>query len=103
MSDVSTIPAKPSDSILTRRHLFIAGAVFVTICLAVFLYRQRAVEVQSVSPVYEDIESTVSATGNVVPTNDFAARATFSGIVDNIYVHLGEKVHPGERLLQLRD
>jgi HlyD family secretion protein len=56
-----------------------------------------------IAPRYEDIESTVSAKGNVIPTDDFAARATFSGIVDNIYVHLGEKVHRGQKLLQLRD
>lgn len=103
MSDVSTIAAKPRVFALTRRHLIIAGIAILIIGIAIFLYRDRAVEVQSVSPTFEDIETTVSATGNVIPTNDFAARATFSGIVDNIYVHLGEKVRPGQKLLQLRD
>lgn len=103
MSDVSTLAVKPRDFTLTRGRLIIAGAVPLIIGVAVFLYRQRAVEVQPVSPVYEDIETSVSATGSVIPTNDFAARATFSGIVDNIYVRLGQKVQPGQKLLQLRD
>lgn len=103
MSDVSTVAAKPRVFAVTRRHLIIAGAIVLVFSVSVFLYRDRAVEVQSVSPTVEDIETTVSATGNVVPTNDFAARATFSGIVDNIYVRLGQKVRPGQKLLQLRD
>jgi len=71
--------------------------------LAVFFYRQRAIEVQLASPAYEDIETTISANGNVAPTNGFAARATFSGIVDKIYVHLGQRVQAGQKLLQMRD
>jgi HlyD family secretion protein len=103
MSDVSTVAVKPRHLAVTHRHLIIACAVAVLFGLAALLYRQRAVEVLIVSPEYQDIETTISATGNVIPTNDFAARATFSGIVDNIYVQLGQKVEAGEKLLQLRD
>jgi len=102
-NNVSTLAAKPHDFVLRRAHLVIAGAVVITLVVAVFLYRQRAIEVELVAPRYEDIESTVSAKGNVFPTDDFAARATFSGVVDDIYVHLGEKVHRGQKLVQLRD
>src|SRR4051794_2127122 len=100
MSDVSTVAVKPHYLALTHRHVIIAGAVLVLFGLAVLLYRQRAIEVLMVSPEFEDVETTVSATGNVIPTDDFAARATFSGIVDHIYVHLGQKVEAGERLVQ---
>jgi len=103
MSDVSTVAVKTHDFVLTRRHLIVAVALLILFAVTVLLYRQRAIEVQLVSPAFEDIETTVSATGNVIPTNDFAARATFAGIVDNIYVHLGQQVRPGEKLLQLRD
>ena len=102
-SDVSTLAVKPRDFVITRRHLILAGVVLLIVAAGVFLYRQRAIEVQLVSPVFEDIESTVSANGNVAPTNDFAARATFAGIVDNLYVHLGQEVRPGQKLLQMRD
>ena len=103
MSDVSTVAVKTNDLVLTRRHLIVAGALLILFVVAVLLYQQRAVEVQLVSPVFEDIETTASASGIVIPTNDFAARATFAGIVDNIYVHLGQQGRPGEKLLQLRD
>ena len=102
-SDVSTLAVKPRDFVITRRHLIFAAVILLIIGVAVFLYRQRAVEVQLASPVYEDIETSVSASGNVVPTNDFASRATFAGIVDNIYVRLGQEVRPGQQLLQMRD
>lgn len=103
MSDVSTLAAKPRISALTPRRLIIGAVVILLVCVVMFFYRQRAMEVQLVSPVYEDIESTVSATGNVLPTDGFVARATFAGIVDKIYVHLGDKVRPGQKLLQMRD
>lgn len=102
-SNASTVAVKTHDLVLTRRHLIFAGATVLLFGGAVLLYRQRAVEVKLVSPEYEDIETSVSATGNVIPTNDFAARATFSGIVDNIYVRLGQSVQPGQKLIQLRD
>lgn len=102
-SNVSTLAAKPRDFVLTRRHVVGAGVVVLLIGVAVLLYRQRAIEVELVTPRFDNVESTVSATGSVIPTNDFAARATFSGIVDNIYAHLGQRVHRGAKLLQLRD
>lgn len=75
-SDVSTLAVKPRDFEITRFHLIIAGVVLLIIGVAVFLYRQRAVEVQLATSVYEDIETTVSAKGNVVTTTGFRARAT---------------------------
>jgi HlyD family secretion protein len=56
-----------------------------------------------VSPSYRDIVLTVSAVGTVVPTNDFPARASFSGLVDGIFVHLGQQVRPGQLLFTIKD
>lgn len=102
-SNVSTLSAKPHAFVLTRRPFVIAAAVVALIGVTVLLFRQRAIEVELIAPQYEDVESTVSAKGSVVPTNDFAARSTFSGIVDNVYAHLGQRVERGQKLLQLRD
>ena len=44
-SDVSTLAAKPRDSILTRRSLIIAAGLVLALCVAVVLYRQRSIEV----------------------------------------------------------
>lgn len=102
-SNATTIAARPHDLLITRRHLILGSSMVLLFGLAVFFYRQRAIEVQLASPAYEDIETTISANGNVAPTNGFAARATFSGIVDKIYVHLGQRVQAGQKLLQMRD
>lgn len=60
-------------------------------------------EVRVISPVYREMDGTVAAQGTVLPVNDFQARANFSGVVDEIYVHLGEKVHAGQMLVVMRD
>ena len=61
------------------------------------------VEVKVINPQYQEIESTISAQGTVIPANDFQARATFPSVVDEICVHLGEKVHAGQMLIRLKD
>lgn len=60
-------------------------------------------EVRVISPVYREMDGTVAAQGTVLPINDFQARANFSGVVDQIYVHVGEKVHAGQMLVVMRD
>lgn len=79
--------------------------VMLMLIAAGFIYsstRTRA-EVRVTHPEYADVESSVSTTGAVVPVNDFPARANFSGLVERIYVHLGEKVRAGQPLLQMKD
>lgn len=96
--------AKPPISFLRKRRLSIASACVALIgAAALFSSQRRRVEVVTASPVYEDIESSISATGTVVPLHDFSARADFSGLVNGIYVHLGEKVHPGQLLVRMKD
>lgn len=102
-NEAAASPAPPSVRILNRRHLFLLTAAVAVMSAVIFLYRERAVEVQLTSPVYEEIESTVSANGTVIPLDDFPGRATFSGIVDKLYVRLGEHVRPGQMLARMRD
>lgn len=77
------------------------------IALAVFAVGYSSeygrVEVTVAKAQYQEIESTVAAEGTVIPANDFQARANFSGIVDQICVHLGEKVHSGQLLIRMKD
>lgn len=62
-----------------------------------------AVKVQVISPKYEDLHTEVNTTGSVVPLDEFPARANFSGMVEEINVHLGQKVHPGQLLVTMKD
>ena len=103
MSDVAASTAAPHVHTFTRWRLLLAFVIIAFFTTGVFLYRERAVEVQVTSPTFEDIESTVSATGTVVPSSDFIARATFAGIVDDILVRVGQQVRPGQLLLRMRD
>lgn len=103
MSDVSTTPSERKTLRPMRGRLVIAAITALVVCSAIVLSERRAVDIQAVSPTFQDIESTVSATGTVSPAVDFPARATFAGIVDRIYVHLGEKVRPGQMLAEMRD
>src|SRR5579862_1536641 len=61
------------------------------------------IEVRVISPVYREMDGTVTAQGTVLPINDFSARANFSGVVDEIYVHVGQKVKAGQMLVVMRD
>jgi HlyD family secretion protein len=61
------------------------------------------VDVKTATPAIGDIASTVSAVGAVVPVNDFPARANFSGMVEKIYVRLGQQVQAGQMLIDLKD
>lgn len=62
-----------------------------------------AVKVQVISPKYEDMHTEVNTTGSVVPLDEFPARANFSGMVEQINVHLGQKVRPGQLLVTMKD
>lgn len=76
--------------------LFIAAA-------AIYASTRTHAEVRVIKPTYEDVTTTVSTTGAVVPVDDYPARANFSGLVDRIYVKLGQKVHAGQPLLRMKD
>jgi HlyD family secretion protein len=45
----------------------------------------------------------VTTNGSVVPNNEFQARAFWPGIIDKVYVELGDKVKPGQLLVSMRD
>lgn len=98
-------PAMPSARPRILRPWQTALLVVLALIAAGFIYsstRTRA-EVRVTHPEYADVETTVSTTGAVVPVNDFPARANFTGLVERIYVHLGQKVRPGQPLLQMKD
>ncbi len=55
-----------------------------------------------VSPVtHENLVSTVSTNGKVEPVREFQAHAPAAGVVDDIYVQVGQKVNSGDLLIRL--
>lgn len=95
----------PTERKTGRRRIYVILALCLLLIAGGWIYslNARTVEVKAVSPVYADIETSISSTGVVVPVNDFQARANFSGIVEQIYVHVGQKVRAGQMLLRMKD
>ena len=93
--------AKPR--VLRRWYVAVLIVVLLVILGAVYASTRSKAEVRVIRASYQDIESTVSTTGTVVPVHDFPARANFTGLVEAIYVHLGQKVHAGQMLLRMKD
>lgn len=95
-------PAPPVKRSHRRAVLLVLG-VALAAAGCWYALSQREIPVDVVSPQYEDISSTVSSMGTVIPVHDFPARAQFSGLVEKIYVHVGQKVHAGQMLVELKD
>lgn len=94
---------KASKPKLRKWYIVLLLTALVIIGVAAYSGRGKEIEVQVVSPAYQNLESTVGTGGTVVPLDEFPARANFSGIVDQIHVHLGQKVHAGQLLLTMKD
>ena len=82
-------------------------ALTVLALIAVFLLirssTREVVEVR-VSPVtYEPLASTVSTNGKVEPVEPFQAHAPAPGVVEKVYVGVGQRVKAGDLLLRLDD
>jgi HlyD family secretion protein len=102
MNPVTPAPsAKPR---ILRPWQALALAVLLLLALAGMYETTRSkADVRVIHPSYQDIESSLSTTGTVEPLGDFPARANFTGLVEAIYVHLGEKVHVGQMLMRMKD
>jgi len=80
----------------------LAGLV-VVIFIAGLSHRDDEVEVWVTSANYQNIDRLVTTNGTVSPTNEFQARAFWPGIVQKVYVELGDKVKPGQMLVSMKD
>ena len=82
----------------------IAVLSVLAIVVVVALIRSSTREIVSVrvSPVtHENLVSTVSTNGKVEPITEYQAHAPAAGVVDDIYVQVGQKVKTGDLLLKL--
>lgn len=100
-------PTLVSNAEPRRSRRWIYGALGVLLALGAvgwgLSHDRQEPEVQVVTPVRGKVESTVSASGVVVPVRDYAVRANFSGMIDKIYVQPGQQVRAGQMLLQMKD
>lgn len=84
----------------------LAAFVLVAIAAAITLIRsftRDVVEVR-VSPVtHENLISQVSTNGKVEPIEIFQAHSPIAGVVEKVYVKIGEKVKAGQPLIEMED
>ena len=55
------------------------------------------------SAKHQNIDRLVTTNGSALPTNEFQARAFWPGIIQKVYVGLGDKVKPGQMLVSMKD
>ena len=82
------------------------ASAFAVVLLIVFLYlhfSQQTVTIKTARVERQDIVSTVSTNGKVEPIDDFQAHAAGPGVVDKLYVHLGQQVQQGQPLVRMDD
>jgi HlyD family secretion protein len=96
-------------TITTEKRLnpaIIWGSLVVVAVLAIIFVRSftREVVAVRVAPVtHQDLSSTVSTNGKVEPIEEFQAHAPAAGVVEKIYVDVGQKVRAGDLLIKMAD
>lgn len=84
----------------------LAGIILGLVALAVFGIRfvtRDVVEVRAAPVTHQNLVSTVPTNGRVEPMEPFQAHAQVPGVVEKIYVHVGDKVKKGDLLLRMQD
>jgi HlyD family secretion protein len=92
----------------TRRlnPLVLLGIVLAVIVLAVVAVRtftRDTVEVRAAAVNHQNLLRTVSTNGRVEPVDFFQAHASVPGVVEKIYVEVGQKVKTGDLLIKMED
>lgn len=94
----------PETNRSTKVVLWAGGIVTLLALVFVLKYLTRErVSIRVARASYGDIVKTSSTNGKVEPIDEFQAHAEGPGVVEQIYVKLGEKVKPGQLLLRMND
>jgi HlyD family secretion protein len=90
-----------------RKWIWAATLILVLVAVGCFVIyfsqREQVANIAVVQPAFRDVSSTVVTNGKVMPIEDFQVRAAFSGMVEKIFVKVGQAVHPGQMLIKLKD
>ncbi|WP_255551094.1 efflux RND transporter periplasmic adaptor subunit [Granulicella sp. dw_53] len=82
------------------------GIVFVAallVVLGVKSFSRDLVEVRAAGVNHQNLVSSVSTNGKVEPVDEFQAHAMAPGVVEEIFVEVGQKVKAGQLLVKLND
>jgi HlyD family secretion protein len=82
------------------------GSAFVLLALAVYAVRsltRERISVGTARVTYQDLEKGASTNGKVEPMDDFQGHAQVAGQVQQLYIHVGDRVKAGQLLLKMDD
>ena len=97
---MTTVETKRRSPAITVAIVVVLGLVAI---IAIRSFTREKVEVR-VSPVtHENMISSVSTNGKVEPVQAFQAHAPTPGVVQKVYVDVGDKVQAGQMLIKLDD
>jgi HlyD family secretion protein len=88
----------------TRRWIAAGGIVFILVLALLLLWsRRNGAQVRYVTSdvVYGDLSVSISATGNLAPTNQVDVGSELSGTVVSVFVDDNDKVKKGQVLAQI--
>lgn len=96
---------KKTASFLERNNLLlaVAGAILALFVFSGWMMRRGVVPVRSEKVVRQQIATAISTNGKIEPVQSFEAHAPAPVTVKRVLVHEGDRVKPGQLLLQLED
>jgi HlyD family secretion protein len=106
-SDLAALLNPPATGRRSRLILIILASV-IAVALVTFFFWRRAVAARPAVPAFVteplkrgDISLTITATGNLAPTNEVTVGSELSGTVLEVYVDINDKVSKGQPLAKL--
>jgi HlyD family secretion protein len=78
-------------------------AVVALIVVGVRSFTREKVEIRAAAVNHQNLLSTVSTNGRVEPVEIFQAHAPAPGVVEKLYVEVGQKVKAGDLLVRMED
>src|SRR4051812_36828862 len=88
---------------MNRKRWTWIGVVLAALLLVAFVSRGNEVPVRAEKAVREPIVNTISTNGKVEPVDNFEAHAPAPTTVKRLFVHEGDAVKAGQKILQLDD
>lgn len=92
----------------TRRlNPVLLWGIFLGVIAVIFIVFRAStrdlVDIRVSAVTHQTLLSSVSTSGKIEPIEEFQAYAPSAGVVDKVYVDVGQKVKPGDRLIKMDD
>ena len=87
----------------TGRIWIIAAVALIAFFFVIRYFTRSKLPIHVAQAAVGNLTSTVASNGKVQPVQNYEAHAPYPGIVNEIYVHAGDKVRAGKLLLAMDD